>query len=418
MLKKLKNLDTFSRNIIIVFIGTSLVNFFNLLYQLLIAHKLSPPEFAEVNSLFSIFMVISSSLGTIQVAVAKYSAEFNAHSQTAKLKFLLSDLFHKSSILAIFTLLIFWFSATHITKLLKIPSLTSGYILALLLALCWLTPVLAGGVQGLELFGWLTLSSVVTGALKLVLAFSALLLGYNISGALGALLVSSLIALVIFYFPLKKFISLKAKKEDINYRQILIYLFPVAISTFCYMSLVNMDMVLVKYFFKPQDSGIYSLAQMAGKIFLFLPVAISIVMFPRSSGLNAKNLDTLSTLKRSLLYASILCIIASLIYNLFPYFIMKVLTGKAFLDSIILGRFFSISMIFFALLFILITYFLSIKDWRFIKYLVLFTILEFLAIALFHSNLIQIQLILSINAILLFLIHLALAYRKTVTATA
>lgn len=412
MIEKLKSLDTFSKNIIIVFAGTSLLNFFNLLYQLLIAHKLSPSDFAEFNALLSIFTIISSSLGTIQLAVAKYSAEFNARGQVAKVKFLLSDLFKKTSVLAILTLLVFWLSSGFITKVLKIPSLNSGYILACLLALCWPTPVLAGAVQGLELFGWLTLASVISGALKLVLAFIAILSGYAISGALGALLISSLIFLGIFYFPLRKSISVKAQKEDIDYKQIIIYLFPVTISTFCYMSLVSMDMILVKYFFKPQDSGIYSLAQMVGKIFLFLPAAISIVMFPRSSGQNAKNLDTFSTLKRSLCYASILCIIASLIYNLFPGFIMKVLTGKIFSESVMLGRLFSVSMIFFALLFVFITYFLSIKDLRFIKYLVLFTILEFLAIVLFHNNLIQIQLVLCINAISLFLIHLGLAYRK------
>jgi len=69
-------------------------------------------------------------------------------------------------------------------------------------------------------------------------------------------------------------------------------------------------------------------------------------------------------------------------------------------------------MSFFALLYILILYFLSLKDLRFIKYLVFFTVLQFFAIAAFHNSLIQIQLILCINAILLFSIHLALVNFK------
>ncbi len=83
MFNKFKNIDIFTKNIILVFMGTSLANLFNLLYQLLIAHKLSTSEFAAFNSLLSIFMVISSPLGTIQMAVTKYSAEFNAHNQIA-----------------------------------------------------------------------------------------------------------------------------------------------------------------------------------------------------------------------------------------------------------------------------------------------------------------------------------------------
>ena len=177
--------------------------------------------------------------------------------------------------------------------------------------------------------------------------------------------------------------------------------------------LVSFDMVLVKYYFLPEESGLYALAQMAGKIFLFLPAAICIVMFPKTAGLKAKNLDTTATLKRSLLYAAILCILASLAYNLFPGFTLKILTGKVFPESIILGRLFSISMSFFTLLFILITYFISLKDLRFLKYLVFFTLLQFLAIGLFHKSLIQVQLILCLNAILLFGINFTLVnFRK------
>ncbi len=178
------------------------------------------------------------------------------------------------------------------------------------------------------------------------------------------------------------------------------------------MNLVNSDMVLVKYFFSPSDAGLYSLAQMLGKIFLFLPGAISMVMFPRTSGLNAKNMETVSVLKRSLLYVLGLCILSVLFYNFFPSLVLKILTGKAYPESIVLGRLFSVSMTFFALLYILLMYFLSVKDLRFIKYLVFFTALQLLAIAVFHNNLIQVQLILCINAIVLFCIHLSLLIKN------
>jgi O-antigen/teichoic acid export membrane protein len=403
-----KKIDSFNRNIIILFLGTTFANFLNLLYQLLIAHRLSASDFAAFNSLLSIFVVFSSPLSTIQIAVVKYSAEFNAYSQFNKLKFFLSDLLKKTLILAIFTFFIFWFLSIYIIDSLKIQSANSVYILAALIASTCFAPVFAGGVQGLELFGWLTSSLAITGILKLALAFFWILLGYNIAGALGALLVSGLIGLIIYYLPLKGLICFKPIKEDIKYKEIFIYLFPVGIASFCFMNLVNLDMVLVRYFFTPYDSGFYSLAQMIGKIFLFLPGAISMVMFPKTSGLSAKNMDTISILKKSILLVSALCILSTLFYNFFPSLVLKILTGKAYPESIILGRLFSISMSFFALLYILIMYFLSLKDLRFIKYLIFFTLLEFLAIVLFHKNLIQIQLTLCINAILLFCIHLAL----------
>jgi O-antigen/teichoic acid export membrane protein len=295
---------------------------------------------------------------------------------------------------------------------LKISSFSSGYILALLVASCWIIPVLTGALQGLELFKWLISQSLVSGAAKLIFAFIFISLGFNIAGALGAFLASILIGVIVAVFPLKRLLSFRAPSDGIDFRGFFLYLAPVAASSFCYMALVNFDMVLVKYIFTPGDAGFYSLAQILGKIFLFLPGAISIVMFPRAAGLKAKNMNTGSTLSRSLLYACVLCVIANIAYNLFPSFALKALTGKAFLESITLGRLFGISMSFFALLFILISYFLSVKDLRFIKYLVLFTVLQPLAIIILSKTLIDVQLILCATSFLLFCVFLSLAYKK------
>ncbi|MGE5197215.1 MAG: oligosaccharide flippase family protein [Deltaproteobacteria bacterium] len=406
------NIDAFSKNIILVFAGTSLVNLFNLLCQLLIAHRLTPADFAAFNSLIAIMLFVSAPLSTIQTATAKYAAEFNANNLPDNVKALLSGLFKKSLIFSLLTFLIVYLFSFYLLDKLRISSAYSGCILALLLAVSWLSPVFTGALQGLELFKWLTSVSVIGGFAKLIFAVIFIQLGFNVAGALGAIAAGVLITLIISVYPVRKMISFNAVPVEMNFQEIFVYLFPVAISTFCFTALTNMDMVLVKYYFNPQDSGAYSLAQMAGKIFLFLPTSISIVMFPKTSSLNAQNLDTAVIVRRSLIYTALLCVLSGAVYNCMPSFILKILTGKAFPESILLGRMFSVSMSFFSLLFVLVTYFLSIKDLRFLKYLVLFSALQVLAIALFHQHLIQIQWILCANAIFVFFIHLALFKSK------
>ncbi|MFH0935736.1 MAG: oligosaccharide flippase family protein [Candidatus Omnitrophota bacterium] len=412
MLRYFKNIDAFSRNVIIVFAGMSLFNFFNLLYQLLIAHKLSPEHFAAFNTLLSVFLIISAPLYTIQVAVAKYAAEFRAKGELSKIKFLLRDLLKKFLILGLLTLLIFWFSAIFIINSLKIPSHSAAYLFAVLLASMWLIPLFKGAVQGLEFFTGLSFALIVIGVIKVALAYMLIVAGYDIAGAITALLVSELIGLGIYYFCLRPYFASGAiKREELNYRQIFGYLLPVAATYFCFMSLVNADMIMVKYYFSAEDSGFYSLAQMVGKIFLFLPIAISTVMFPRTSGLNAIQQDTAGTLRKSLFYALCLCLTAGLFYNLFPGLVLRMLTGKVFSESLVLGRLFSISMSFFTLSYVLILYFLSINSLRFLKYLFLSLALQILAIIFFHQALIQVQLILCLNSAVLFVANLFLARR-------
>jgi O-antigen/teichoic acid export membrane protein len=269
---------------------------------------------------------------------------------------------------------------------------------------------LLGAAQGLELFGWVSFTSAASGLLKLLLVFFFILVGYRTSGALFALFISSIAVVLILTFPLRQYINFKIKKEEVNYSKIFGYLVPVAIAQLCFMLLVNFDMLLVKYYFTAPLAGTYSFAQMVGKIFLFLPAAVSIVMFPKTSGLKVKNMDTSATLKRSLWYVFSLCLLALIAYNILPSLALRILTGRSYPETVLLGRAFSVSMSFFTLLYVLVCYFLSLDDFRFIRYLFGLTVLQIIAIALFHRSLIQVQLILCANAALAFLIHLRLAF--------
>jgi O-antigen/teichoic acid export membrane protein len=412
MFDKLKNIDNFTKNIILVFIGTSLINFINLLYQLFIAHSISPQDFASFNTLIAILMIVSTPLATLQIALAKYSAQFNCQNQPDKIRSLFSFFLKVALAAAAVTFFIFYFSSPYMMSKLKIPFTSSGYILAFLLASAWLAPVFMGLIQGLELFSWMVLIPLLAGALKLILTFVFLAMGWNVFGALVAFLISAAITIILSIFVLRKLIFFKKIKAGVDFNRIFVYFLPVAVSSLCFIILVSADMILVKLFFNSEDAGFYSLAQMLGKIFLFLPAAISVVLLPKASGLHAQNSDTTLTLKKSITYAFILCSVAVVGYNLFPGFVLNILFGKALPESITLGRFFSVSMTFFMLVSILTTYFLSIEDLRFIKYLLFFTLLQFLAIILFHASLIQVQLVVCINAALLFFIHLYLAIFK------
>lgn len=412
MIKRLKNIDLFSRNIIVLFAGMALFNFLNLLYQLLIAHQLSPEHFAAFNALLSLFLVISSPLNTIQIAVAKYLAQLRARGEFLKIKFLLRGLFKKLLIPALLTLLIFCFSSVFIINALKIPSHSAAYIFALLLALMWFIPLFKGAAQGTESFAGFSLALILTGAAKLTLAYLLIAAGYDIAGAIAALLISELIGLAIYYFCLRPYFARGGQKEErLDYRKLFGYILPPAATYFCFMSLVNVDMILVKYYFGPEESGYYSLAQMVGKILLFLPIAISTVMFPKTSGLNAVEQETTGTLKKSLFFAFSLCLAAALFYNLLPEFTLRVLTGKVFRQSLVLGRLFTVSMSFFTLGYLLMLYFLSVNRYSFLKYLFLSLGLEILAVIFFHRTLLEVQLVLCVNSAALFICYLFLARR-------
>jgi len=407
--------DGFIQNILIVFIGTTLVNVFNLLFQLLIAHRLSAIDFAAFNSLLSILIMLSSPLMTLQMAISKFTAEYNSSGQEHKVTQLLSGINKIIIIGAGFTFLFFSLSSFYILEKLKINSFLCGQFLAILLGLAWILPFVSGAIQGIEKFRWFSFTSAITGVFKIITAIIFINLGFGMKGAFGALIITNIVGIIFLYLPLKEYIRLKPATcpLDINLKgdlkEVFLYMFPVALSTFSFMSLVSIDMIMVKYYFNAQDSAVYSLAQMVGKIFLFLPGAISIVLLPRTSSLKAKKIDTRSTINKSLFYAGLLSLCAIAAYNLFPELILTILTGKSNPQTILLGRYFSVSMTFFTLVLVLCTYFISIKDLRYLKYLVICACLQLGGIVLFHQNLVQVQQILCLNAVFIFVVFLILA---------
>jgi O-antigen/teichoic acid export membrane protein len=301
-------------------------------------------------------------------------------------------------------------------RLLRIESPLSGIIMSLLLASAWVVTVFSGQLQGMELFGWLTFATCVSATVKLILAFILMNIGMSYPGALSALLFSNILTILICLFPLRRFIvSSPASEHVLIKKEAQAFLLPVAVSSFCCIALVAMDMILVKRYFIPEQAGIYSYAQFIGKIFYFLPGAISIVILPHSSNLDARKEDTIPLLKRSLFYTAAICLAAFIFYNIFDGLALKAfrLLNPGITPQVIsLGRLFGISMSFFAMLSVLISYFISRKDARFIKFLVAFTVLQCLTIIIFHKDLFMVQTILCLNAVLLLAIHLLLAFAK------
>jgi len=102
---------------------------------------------------------------------------------------------------------------------------------------------------------------------------------------------------------------------------------------------------------------------------------------------------------------------AIVFYNVFPEFSLRVLTGKSNPDSILLGRMSSISMSLYSLLFLMISYFLSVKDLRFIKYLAIGVLAQVLAIVFVPRQLINVQYVLIVNSLVLLMMCFGLGFK-------
>ncbi len=418
-MKFLRVKDEFFRNTGLMFIGVGLFNLFNLFYHFFMVRFLPPIDYGHLNTLIALFMVISVPASTVQTTVTKFVASFHAQNKYNQVNKLLRHLLILMSIVAFFIFLLIVFGSPLISSFLQISSYWLIILLGVLLLFAMVIPIPWGGLQGLQKFGSLTLNLIISSGLKLALGIFFIFLGYGVSGAMGAIAlsygVSFFLSLIILsvYLTKKRESKLEQDVEEPDpayISEVYHYFLPAGITLLCFMVLTNIDLILVKHFFMPVEAGYYSIAQMIGKIILFLPIPVVMVMFPTLSSIEGR-VKGLRTLRWSLMMAFFLCAGAILLGFLFPSLIIRVLSGKVYLECIPLMKLFCINMTFFSLILILLYYHLSGRNRFFLYPLLFLTLTQTGLIVLFHKTLEQVLLVVGVVALTLFGVNLYLIYR-------
>ena len=405
-------LDNFAKNTIIMFAASSISSFFNLLYQLTMLRLMPKDKFASLNSLIALLAILAVPAAAFTTMVTKHVSAYNARKKLEHLKAVWRKMAVDTFCFSLIVFILIVLLRRNIASFLHLDSLGSITILSLIFFLVCLSSVVTGGLQGLEKFKWLAIIGVVAGFSKLL--FSVALIK-SISDALLAgltgFLLSTTIGIVFCLWPLR-FLMKGESKEKIEMKQLYAYIFPVLIVSLCFTLVTNIDLVLVKHFFLTEVQD-YSIAQMIGKIILFLPGVIYAVMFSRVSGLHALKTNSRKILERSLLYTFVLSFSAVAAYNLFPEVIFGLLAGQATKEIVLLGRFFSLAMLFYALSNVLFVYQLSVERYDFIRPLVIIALAQIIAICLFHTTTIWVLGIMLAGSVLMFGLNLRSAlYQK------
>ena len=406
-------------------IGVGLFNVFNLLYHFFMVRYLPPAEYGHLNTLMALFMVISVPASTVQTTVTKFVSSFQVLNRYDRARTLLRHLLLWMTIVGVAVFLLVLFGSSHLSSFFQLDSQGLIILLGMVLLFVMVIPVPWGGLQGLQKFGSLTFNLIVNGALKFALGILFVLIGLGVMGAMGAILLSyvvtTFLSLVILQMNLPKGGSGGGREGDPEvadrsyFSEVYQYLFPVGLTLLCFMVLTNIDLILIKHFFTPVEAGYYSIAQMIGKIILFLPIPVIMVMFPKLTALQGQGRgeEGLSILKQSMMIALIFCGSAVFAGLLFPSLIIKVVSGKAHLECIPLVKFFCINMSLLSLIFILLYYHLSTQRRWFLYPLFFFTLGQTGFILAFHKTLTQVLLVMGVVAVCLFGINVYLAYHPT-----
>jgi len=349
----------FYRDAFIMMIAVTLSNFFNYLYQLLMGRLLSPQEYGELFSLLSLFYIFSVFSTTINTSITKFTAVYGTRGEYGKIK---SILIKGTKVLGLFGIMLFGLIALIsplFSKFLQIEDNSLLLVLFASLPLSMVLPIYQGALRGMQRFLALGLSTSSWAFFKVLFGFSLVALGYGVFGGLFGVFLAHIGAFLLTLVFLRDLFKYK-EKGNLEIREILSYSSLAFLAVLAYTTMWNIDVILVKHYLSPLEAGQYSAISVLGKIVLFAPGAIGMVIFPKAAEKHEKGEGHFHVLLKGLGLTLLISGGIVLVYALFPEFIIKIIYGTKYLSVAPYLWRYGLAMMFFSLASVMVNYSLSI----------------------------------------------------------
>jgi O-antigen/teichoic acid export membrane protein len=396
----------------IMFVATVSAGACNYIYQILMGNTLGN-DFSELTALLSILYIVSVPANSVQSILTRYVSKYKVQNKDEEISWLIRHtlvlmLLLGGGILAVMVVL-----SPLIREFLGLTSSIPIFIVGIGAMFALLVPVGSGPLQGLQRFPTLGFQAVGGAVTKLGLGLAFVVLGFGVGGAVGGAVTGLAVSIVLSFVPIRRYMAKRGRRVDIG--EVWRYTFPATIAVLCFTIITQVDVIFASHYFAREQASAYAAASMLGKIILFLPGAISAVMFPRISDAHTRSEETTKILRKSILLTASLSGIMAAGYVLFPELTIQVLYGGKFLAGVVTLQLLGVSMALFSIANLFMIYGLATDGHAYTWILSLFTLLQVGLIILFHETPEQLATVILITGLLVTLIsgiHLELRERE------
>jgi O-antigen/teichoic acid export membrane protein len=226
---------------------------------------------------------------------------------------------------------------------------------------------------------------------KVSLSFLLVSVGLGVDGAMLALCATSLVLWACFYFGARRLRTaapVKAKIE-INLHDV----WPVLAATIAFTLMTQLDIVLVRHYFDDHDVGIYAAAAALGKSVLYLPTAITTVLFSLVAQKHARNESSNNLLIQAASIVGLISGGAALCFLLWADWLIELFYGQAYKESARILEYFGFAMLPMALVMVAEHFLLARKQVLFVFLFVLIAPLQIVLVQHFHQRLLDVVIV-------------------------
>jgi O-antigen/teichoic acid export membrane protein len=392
-------------------VGGVAVGILGYIFQIIMGRMLTIEEYGVFVAIMALVGVISAPISTLTMVVARKVSHYHANYDFDSIAHLYYSVSLRTLLALIILLLIFLPFTESIKKILAFSEHYYVYLFGSLLLVSFIFPINYGFLQGLQNFKWLNISAILNIVIKTFVAVFLVWMGLGVSGPLVSVVLTSIIIWFVTYSVIK--ITLRKsqnrfyKIKHIAFKSVI----PVLLANFSLTVMLQIDMIMVKYFFSEQDAGMYAAASILGKAIIYLPGGIAIALFPMVASSHSKGESSEIILFQALLITFLLCSFGAIFYYFLGEKIIVAFYGESYQSAGHLLKFFGIAMMPMAIVMVLEN-FLIAKGKVLIAYIfMLIAPIQIIAMYFYHDNLLMIVSIMSIGGYSLMFIGLGLALK-------
>lgn len=363
------------------------VNILSFLLNAYAARALGPAEFGALGSLLAAYLIVSLPLSTLSLLFAKSVATFAAHQNTAGIASLLRIGLASLCLLGTMGLSVIALTSSQIATFLRISS--SGPVILIGLAIACAPSLFAvrGALQGLQNFAHLSFNISFEAAMRFLGVVFLVGVGLGLNGAIGAYGLAPLLALAIGLFSLRGFLTREGPLEKFSLQALPQNWLGFFVLFTCMAAMNQIDVVVVKHFFSPEEAGLYHAAASLGKTLLFIAGILNHTMFPKVTEAQARGVNSLPILKEYLAYVIGLCTLGIVTIWVAAPQLLWVTFGQSYVGAAPLLRLFGLAAGLMALVSVLVHYRAAANDMWPLRAIVLATAGESLALWFIHPAL-------------------------------
>ncbi|OQA93422.1 MAG: Polysaccharide biosynthesis protein [Microgenomates group bacterium ADurb.Bin219] len=389
---KLLQSDLLKGNLI-MFVGSMVANIGSYFYHFLTGRILGPDDYGILSSLISLtyFLVLPTTV--VNVLIVKYTSalkEGKGFEAAIGFYYWLNQKIKNFGVLGLLFLLLV---SPLITNFFHYSSVLLVVLVGIFSLISLFASINTSTLQGFSAFGAFSLVVVFQSLGKLIIGVIFLFLGFGVTGAVFSLPISMAATYFLSFLLIQKLV--KKQRVEIPRKQpevkvILKNCWPILVSTLALTSFYTTDILLVRHFLPAYEAGLYASLANLGKIIFFASNSVGLVMLPTVSGRQAKGEDSFRPLLLSFIGVLGISLSLSVLFFVFPKQVIIALYGRQYLTVAPLMGIFSVFMILYSLVSLMINFYLAISQIVMIKLGAIAAILQVFLIVFFHQNILQI----------------------------